>query len=156
MPESIFIETTIPSYHVARPSRDLVQAARQQLTIDWWTHRRSEFELFSSQLVITEASRGEKEMADKRLQLLAEVRLLDLDEPVNSVAKLLVEREIIPKQAAEDAVHISCAAVHGMDYLLTWNCRHIANPQIRRRIRQVLEDEGFQMPEICTPEEFEI
>jgi len=156
MAESIFIETTIPSYYVARPSRDVVHAARQQLTIAWWTHKRKEFDLYSSELVLTELSRGDQEMAQKRLELLEEARLLDLNDSVNAIAKALVKGGIIPVKAAEDAVHISCAAVHGMDYLLTWNCRHIANPQIRRRIRKCLNECGFEMPIICTPEEFEL
>jgi len=156
MAESVFIETTIPSYYVARPSRDVVQAARQQLTIAWWTHKRKEFDLYSSELVVTEVSRGDQEMAEKRLELLDEARLLDLNESVITIAKALVNSGIIPVKAAEDAVHISCAAVHGMDYLLTWNCRHIANPRISRRVRKCLDECGYDMPVICTPEEFEL
>ncbi|MFK5924430.1 MAG: type II toxin-antitoxin system VapC family toxin [Verrucomicrobiota bacterium] len=154
MAETVFIETTIPSYYVARPSRDIVQAARQQLTIEWWTFHRPRFDIFSSQSVIAEASRGDSEMAEARLQLMADVPLLSLDDLVGTVAQHLLDDAIIPEKAAEDAIHISCAAVHNMDYLLTWNCRHIANPQIRRRIREVLEGMGIAMPVICTPEEF--
>ncbi len=85
---------------------------------------------------------------------MADVPLLSLDDPVGAVAQHLLDDSIIPEKAAEDAIHISCAAVHNMDYLLTWNCRHIANPQIRRRIRKTLEGMGISMPVICTPEEF--
>jgi len=154
MAETIFIETTIPSYYVARPSRDIVQAARQQMTIEWWSLHRERFDLFSSQAVISEASRGDSEMARARLELMADVPLLDLDDPVGKVAQRLLDDAIVPEKASEDAIHISCAAVHGVDYLLTWNCRHIANPRIRRRIREALESLGVAMPVICTPEEF--
>ena len=154
MAESVYIETTIPSYYVARPSRDIVQAARQQMTIEWWTNQREQFDLFSSQSVLNEMSRGDQEMARFRLELLNEVPLLSLGDPVGSIAKRLVEEKIIPQKASEDAVHIACAAVHRVDYLLTWNCRHIANPQIRRRIRKVLEESEIEVPVICTPEEF--
>jgi len=154
MAETVFIETTIPSYYVARPSRDVVQAARQQMTIEWWSQHSHRFEMFSSQAVITEASRGDSEMARARLDLMSDVPLLDLDDPVGDVAQRLLDDGIVPEKASEDAIHISCAAVHRMDYLLTWSCRHIANPQIRRRIREALSSMGIIMLVICTSEEF--
>lgn len=154
MRESVFIETTIPSYHVARRSGDVVQAARRELTIRWWASRRSAYDLYTSQPVLDEAARGEEEMACARLELLREVPLLAINEAVTSVAENLIVRGIIPERVADDALHISCAAVHGMDYLLTWNCRHIANPHNQRRIRETLRALGYEAPVICTPEEF--
>ena len=154
MSESVFIETTIPSYHAARASRDIVQAARQELTIEWWAARRSAYRLYTSQPVLAEVARGDQEMAAARLKLLEEVPLLAITEDVISVAESLIDKGIIPDKVADDALHISCAAVHEMDYLLTWNCRHIANPHNQRRIRAVLDDHAYETPVICTPEEF--
>lgn len=154
MLESVFIETTIPSYYVARPSRNLVQAARQQLTIEWWDYHRRKFRLFTNQSVINEISRGDKKMAHARKLLLGDIPLVDLNDSVATAAQRLIDNGLIPQKASEDAIHIASAAVHGIDYLLTWNCRHIANPQIRRQIRSIFRTSGIGMPVICTPEEF--
>ena len=154
MSDTVFIETTIPSYHVARRARDFVQAARQELTIEWWESQSSASDLYPSQPVMDELSRGDAAMAAARLELIRDIPLLKINEAVISAAESLIERAIIPKQVADDALHISCAAVHGMDYLLTWNCRHIANPHNQRRIREALSTLGYEAPVICTPEEF--
>ncbi len=154
MPESVFIETTIPSYYVARRSRDIIQAARQELTIEWWTTCRGAYQLCTSQIVLNEIARGEQAMATARTELLQEIPLLAIDEAVTAVAERLIVEQIIPEKAADDALHISCAAVHEMDYILTWNCRHIANPHNRRRIQELLTSLGYETPVICTPEEF--
>ena len=154
MAESIFIETTIPSYHAARRSRDIVQAARQQVTIEWWARQRRMYDLYTSQAVLDEVARGDRELAAARVEMLKEISLLAINEAVVSVAENLLDKGIVPRKAGEDALHISCAAVHGMDYLLTWNCRHIANPHIQRRIREALDEFGYDTPVICTPEEF--
>ena len=154
MPESVFIETTIPSYHVAQRAREIVQAARQELTIEWWASRSSLYDLYTSQAVLDEVARGEKAMAAARLDLLRETPLLAINEAVILMAESLIDRGIIPERVADDALHISCAAVHEIDYLLTWNCRHIANPHNQRRIREALGALGYETPVICTPEEF--
>ncbi len=154
MSESVFIETTIPSYYVARRSRDIVQAARQELTIEWWDNHRSQYELLSSQVVLDEAARGEETMAERRLEMLANVPLLVITEPVIEVAEDLLQDGVIPKRATDDAFHIACAGVHRVDFLLTWNCAHIANPHNRHRIEQCLARHQLGMPVICTPEEF--
>jgi len=154
MSGSIYIETTIPSYYVARRSRDIVQAARQELTIEWWDDHRFKFRLFCSEAVLAEIRRGESLMAEKRKRLIENIPLLDINDEVISVAENLLAAGIIPQKAVDDAFHIACAAVHQIDYLLTWNCKHIANPQNRRRIRLRLSGHGLEMPVICTPEEF--
>lgn len=153
MPESIYIETTIPSLYVARPSAQLVEAARQQLTKIWWDDHRSDYELVCSQTVIDECGRGDIEMAHKRLELLDSLPLLELSTEVLTISQDLVNREIIPMKAADDAVHIAVASVHQIDYLLTWNCKHIANPHNWRRISDCLSVHGFRASVICTPEE---
>lgn len=153
MAETVYIETTIPSLYVARTSGQLVEAARQRLTRIWWDEHRGDYDLVCSQTVLDECGRGETEMAARRLALLDAIPLLDLSPEVLAVSRELLARDIIPTKAADDAVHIAVAAVHEVDYLLTWNCRHIANPHNRRRISACLADNGYRSSVICTPEE---
>ena len=154
MSHSIFIETTIPSYYASRPSRNLLQFARQELTREWWDARRHEFDLFTSQLVLDEASEGEPAKATERLELLAGLELLDLNEQVEALATKLVRSGILPATAIRDASHLAAAGVHGMNFLLTWNCRHIANPFIADRLQSCFSSMGVHLPIICTPEQF--
>ena len=135
------------------PSRDLIVAGHQQLTLDWWERRRTDFEIFVFQFVLDEAGLGDPDLSDKRLQLIAGLDQLEISEAVGTLAAQLVQSGAIPQKAATDAAHISVAAVHEMDYLLTWNYTHIANTEITRAVRQVCEAEGFTCPVICTPEE---
>ena len=123
----IYIETTIPSYAVARPARDLLQAARQQLTRDWWEFRRTGHELFASQLVLDEIAFGETEMAQRRLDLIAGIRLLESTDKAAVLTRNIMDSGLLPAKAEADGAHIALATVHKMDILLTWNCRHIAN-----------------------------
>lgn len=153
MKKAVFLETTIPSYLVARISRDIVHAARQELTMEWWCLHRQRYDLFTSQIVLDEAARGDRDLAKKRVELMAALPLLDIHDSVIRLAENLVAKSILPEQAADDALHIACAAVHGMDFLLIWNCRHIANPHNQRGFRRCLGEHGFEMPVICTPEE---
>ncbi len=152
--ETVFIETTIPSYYVARRARDIVQAARQELTIEWWDNHRSRYELLSSKIVMNELARGEKTMATKRLELLENIPLLVISDSVIKIAEELLQDGVVPPKAADDAFHIACAGVHRVDFLLTWNCTHIANPHNRHRIEHCFARYQISMPVICTPEEF--
>jgi len=154
MSNSVFIETTIPSYYVARRSRDIVQAARQELTMEWWDNRRSRYELLSSQIVVDEAARGEEAMAEKRLAMIADVPLLVISDSVVEIAEELLADDVVPEKASDDAFHLACAGVHEVDFLLTWNCKHIANPHNRHRIQKCFDRHQIRMPVICTPEEF--
>lgn len=154
MPHSVFIETTIPSYYVSRPSRNLLQFARQELTKEWWDNQRHQFTLFTSQLVLDEAAGGETAKASERLALLAGVPLLNLNTEVGALAGELIRSGILPAAAARDAVHLAAAGVHGMDFLLTWNCKHIANPFIADRLQACFLGMGVHLPVICTPEQF--
>lgn len=151
--ESVYLETTFVSYLVALPSRDLLVAAHQQATSDWWQNRRAAFDIRVSQVVIDEASAGDPMEVQKRLAVLDGIPLLDIDERAESLTQAILGSSILPPKAARDAAHIGVAAVHGIDYLLTWNCRHLANAQIARRIARVCDRHGFRMPVICTPEE---
>ena len=150
----IYIESTIPSYVVARPARDLLQAARQQITKDWWDLQRERHELFASQVVLDEIAAGEREVALRRLDLMAGITVLDLTPAAEALAERILRSGLLPASADGDAAHIAIATVHQMDVLLTWNCRHIANAAIVGRLRRLVDAEGSRLPEIYTPEEF--
>ena len=153
MAPKIYLETTIISYLAARPSKDLITAAHQQVTHDWWQHRRRDFDLFSSQLVVQESSAGDAAVAQTRLQLLSDILLVQVSVDCVSLARALVEKGPIPEKAAVDALHIAIATVHGMDYLLTWNCKHIANAEMQMAVSRICRSAGYEPPVICTPEE---
>jgi hypothetical protein len=149
----IYIESTIPSYVVARPARDLIQAAHQQLTRDWWDMQREQHELFTSQVVLDEIAAGERAMAERRLELMAEITLLDLTDAANALTKEILGSGLLPATADRDAAHIALATVHETDILLTWNCRHIANASIVGRLRRMVAKHDYTLPEIYTPAE---
>ncbi len=153
MKPKVYIETTVVSYLTARRSRDLIVAAHQELTQEWWQRRRGEFELYCSQLVIQEASGGQKEAAQRRLQVLQPFSILEINDAAKELARHVAKAAAIPRKATEDALHIALATVHGMDYLLTWNCKHIANAEIQRSVTLACHLRGYEPPVICTPEE---
>ena len=147
------IETSIVSYLAARPSRDLITAAHQQLTMQWWATRRSAFRLHISELVVQEAADGDPDSAQQRLALLEGIPAIAVTQDALSFARSLLENRVVPQSAETDALHIAVAAAGGMEYLLTWNCRHIANAQIRGKIEELARLRGFEPPILCTPEE---
>ena len=151
--ESVYLETTFISYLVARPSRDVIVAGHQQTTQEWWANRRSEFECSVSQVVIDEASVGDPVEVQKRLTIIGGLPALDVTETAESLTRAIMAAGILPPHALGDAAHVAVAAVHGINYLLTWNCKHLANAQIARRIGLVCEKLSHRMPIICTPEE---
>ena len=151
--ESVYIETTFLSYLVARPSRDLIVAAHQQITNEWWSQHRSQFECYVSQVVIDEASAGDPEEVSKRLGILADLLVLEAAPEAEELATALLSSGVTPPRAVGDAAHIAIATVNAVDYLLTWNCRHLANAQTVRRVSTVCQKYGHRMPVICTPEE---
>jgi predicted nucleic acid-binding protein len=150
MKPKIYVETSVVSYLTARFSRDIIVAANQQATQEWWHIRRPDFELYISQLVIQEASSGDAEAVAKR-EVLENIALLDISEEAIELAEKLVTQNAIPEQAAEDALHIALAAVNGMDYLVTWNFKHIANAAMRANVELVCRLSGYEPPIICTP-----
>ncbi|NLE60278.1 MAG: type II toxin-antitoxin system VapC family toxin [Planctomycetes bacterium] len=153
MRRSVYIETTIISYLKAWPSRDLVRAAEQQITREWWDEQRPKFDLYTAQLVLIEAGAGDAEAAAERLAVLRELPLLDTTERAIQVADMLLASAALPERADRDALHVGVAADNGMDFLLTWNCRHLANAMLRDRIEEVCEEAGLRPPKICTPDE---
>jgi hypothetical protein len=153
MRPTVYIETSIISYLAAHPSRDLITAAHQQITHTWWQERRPEFSIFASQVVLDESAAGDPQMASKRMELLKNVSLLEITPEVAELAEALIMRLPLPPRAGADAAHIAVAAYHGMNFLLTWNCSHIANAVLRPKIEKVCKEQGYSAPVLCTPEE---
>ncbi len=149
----IYLESTIPSYVVARPARDLLQAARQQLTRDWWDLKRNKHELFTSQVVLDEIAGGEPAMAQQRLAVMAGIALLSSIDEVETLTQRILDSALLPPDADRDAAHIAFATAHEMDILLSWNCRHIANAAIQSRLRHLVEEFGLTLPVLCTLDE---
>lgn len=150
---TIYIETSIVSYLTARMSRDIVTLANQKLTQDWWENHRGGYDTFVSQPVVREVSAGDPQAAQKRLQALNGLPLLEVTQEALDLARIFVEKTSLPAKAGVDALHMAIAATSGMDYLLTWNCRHIANGAIRPRVEAVCREQGYQPAFICTPYE---
>jgi predicted nucleic acid-binding protein len=149
--KTVYIETSIVSYLAARPSRDLRAAAWQQTTLQWWTQERPRYQLFTSELVLVEAGAGDASAAEKRVELLKNLPLLVITDQAKELAERLLAEGGMPSQAEADALHIAIAGIHSMDYLLTWNCRHIDNAATRPAIRSICAVAGYPCPEICTP-----
>jgi hypothetical protein len=152
--DTVYIETSIVSHATARPSSDIQIAALQHQARNWWSTERPNFELVTSQLVIDEASAGDPMAAAERLRLLDGLLTVPIDEDVRTLARAIVSASIMPPKAAADALHVAAAAVAGVQYLLTLNCKHIANAHELPRIYRLLEDRGFGQLLICTPAEF--
>jgi hypothetical protein len=153
MRPSVYLETSIVSYLAAFPSRDLVTAAHQQITHSWWRERRAAFELFASQVVLDEAAAGDPQAAGRRLEILRDVPLLEITSEVADLAATLITRLPLPQRAGADAAHIALAAYHNVNFLLTWNCAHIANAVLRPRIQRICMEQGYAVPVLCTPDE---
>lgn len=151
MSETVYIETSILGYLIARPSRDLVLVANIEVTREWWNTRRNDFDLYTSQAVLKEVAKGDNKIAAQRLDMLRDFPLLNLNQSVLDLAEQFLARSSLPPKADIDAVHVAAATVHGMDYLLTWNCKHIANAQIQRKLAEISLDFEYELPILCTP-----
>jgi hypothetical protein len=147
-----YIETTIPSYLTAWPSGNLIRAAEQRQTALWW-QRRLEYELVGSELLLEECGAGDPDAATARLKAIADLPVLESNDESAALADALVREVPLPPNAVADATHIALAAVHGIELLATWNCRHIANPVLRPRVEAVCRQMGYEPPTICTPAE---
>ncbi len=153
MAERVYIETTVVGYLTSRPNRDMVVGAHQQITHEWWDTRRQSYELCVSQLVRKEAGAGDSQAAQERLEVLKTMTLLETSAEALDLARELIQAGALPAKAADDALHIAVAATNGIPYLLTWNCRHLANATMRPVIENVCAGMGLKAPIICTPEE---
>ena len=151
MKPKVYVETTIISYLTAWRSPQLVMAAHQQTTRTWWDEERHRFELFVSEAVVQEASAGDPIAVQRRLEAIADLPELQITEAARDLAKKLVAEVPLPQKARIDALHIAAATVNGMDYLLTWNCRHIANATLRNAMAAICLSVDYEIPVICTP-----
>lgn len=153
MPESVYIETSLVGYLAIRPSNNLILMANMEVTQRWWQTRRRLFDLYISQVVLDEAAEGDAEMSAKRIEYIQDIPVLELNEAVRDLGTQFIRDSNLPLKAADDAIHIATATVHGLDYLLTWNCKHIANAQIQRKLEAISSRNGYTLPKICTPYE---
>lgn len=154
MSETIYIETSIFGHLTARPTDNLIVAANIKITQDWWNEHRSSFTLYASEIVENEAAKGDPTIATQRLNLLQSLMLLELTEEAFELSQAFLSQSNLPSKASNDSLHIALATVYSLDYLLTWNCRHMANAQIQRKLAQISSDLGYVLPIICTPYEF--
>jgi predicted nucleic acid-binding protein len=150
---SVYLETTIVSYLTARPSRDIIALAHQQRTGPWWHEQRKAYRLFISPFVLQEAERGDPEAAQRRMSFLADIPSLVPVPPIEALARDIKQAVRIPDSSLNDAFHLACAIHYGLDYLLTWNCTHIAGARSQKRLREFTRDAGLWLPIICTPDE---
>jgi hypothetical protein len=153
--QKVYIETTMISYLTSRPSRDLIVAGHQQVTQDWWERRSQDFHLVASELVVQEAGAGDEDAAGARLKVLDDLELLAVSNEALELAEALVVSGPLPETASEDALHIAIAVTNGVDYLITWNCKHLANAAMRSSIERVCRERGCEPVIICTPEELQ-
>ncbi|MBX3176254.1 MAG: type II toxin-antitoxin system VapC family toxin [Candidatus Hydrogenedentes bacterium] len=147
----MYLETSFLSYLAARPSRDIVVAGHQALTHEWWELHSSRFRVCISGFVLREARRGNPNAARARLERAAGLPLLEIDEETLRLSRRIIESGIISERAEMDAAHVAVAMRHAVEYVLTWNCKHIANAAIQRRLARLATEEGYELPTICTP-----
>lgn len=153
MKTSVYIESSVISYITARASKDLIAAGRQVITQDWWQEKRSGYDVFVSTLVEQEISKGNQDAANKRLAAISDIKSLDISEEAQMLAASLLTSGAVPQNSAEDALHIGIAAANGIQYLLTWNFKHINNAKTKALIQQQIENQQFLCPVLCSPEE---
>jgi predicted nucleic acid-binding protein len=153
MNPTVYLETTVIGYLTSRPREDPIVAGHQQTTRDWWQTAGDRFELVASELVIQECSAGDQTAAEERLEALAGITLLQTTSDAEQLAEALIAGHAVPESNPEDALHIALAVVNGIQYLVSWNFRHIVNAAVRSTIERVCRNAGYEPPTICTPEE---
>lgn len=152
MNPKLYLETTIPSYLTSRPSRDLIVAGHQQITREWWETKRGDFDISISQFVLDEAGDGDPDAARERINVIASMPILHFSPDAESLAGEFLKRGLLPFQATVDAADLAIATTYGMDFLLTWNCAHLANPSIVKTIAAFCSMRGLECPIVCIPE----
>lgn len=153
MKPKVYLETSVISYLTGLPSRDLITAGRQQITHHWWETRKKDFQLFISDPVLDEASLGDPKAVEKRISVIRKITQLEVSPDALEFAKFLIANTPFPDNAQVDALHIAVAADQRMDYILTWNFKHIANASIRSKLEVLAQSRNIELPIICTPEE---
>ncbi len=153
--DSVYIETTVVSYYTSKPSRDIIVLAHQEITREWWIKaiKNKRYEIYTSAIVIEEAKAGDSKAAKRRLQELESFPLLKLNDRVEEMAEIYIKKLNIPEKAFRDAAHLAVASVHNIDYLVTWNCKHLANGEIIKQLMGINNIYEIHTPIICTPEE---
>ena len=153
MKPRVYIETSVISYYTSRPSRDIVTAGRQQITREWWDEALAAAVPSSAKPAVEEAKGGDPSAAESRLEALEAIPVLEITSETENLATSLVKTDTIPEGHSEDALHIALATVNAMDFLLTWNFHHINNAITKKRIGKVIEENGYECPVICSPDE---
>ncbi|MDA1139343.1 MAG: type II toxin-antitoxin system VapC family toxin [Planctomycetota bacterium] len=153
MSATVYLETSIFGYLASRPNRDLITAANQQLTRDWWDEHREQYDLYVSETVVAECSVGDLQAAQERLEAIGDIPILNVTEDAENLANELVKQVPLPENAEVDALHIATAPVNGINFLLTWNCAHIANAALQPQIEAICRSAGFEPPTICTQQQ---
>lgn len=153
MKESIYIETSVVSYYTAKPSRDIIVLAHQEITGEWWPKSIKRFEVYISEVVIEEAGAGDPAFAKQRLKELKGFQYLELTNEVERITQVYMKKLNIPKRFFRDAAYLAVASVHNIDYLVTWNCAHLVNAELIKKLLKINEKLGIPTPIICTPEE---
>lgn len=153
MKPSVYLETTVVSYFVSRPSRDLIVAAHQQITNEWWENVLPYLDVFISAIVIDEITRGDNDLAKRRMEIVSSFNLVDMTDGVRHLAELYYDALNIPEKARADSFHLALASWHELDFLVSWKCTHIASARVRKIIETSNDDQKLRTPLICTPEE---
>lgn len=149
----VYLETSVVGYFASRRSRDIITAARQEITHTWWENSLPKFQPFISVLVLRESNTGDVHAAAQRRDAISAMPVLEITADAETLAGALISKGAIPAEYPEDALHIAIATVQGMDYLVTWNFTHINNAVLKGKVEQVCEERGFNCPLICSPEE---
>jgi hypothetical protein len=151
--KKVYLETSVISYLTARPSRDIVKLAKQELTRQWWENNRTEYDLYVSTPVRDESGKGDKDAARRRMEIMDGLTVLQITAEVVALFDRIVAANVLPTKAKVDVLHISLAAVYGVPYLATWNCKHINNPNFKMKIREKILKAGYTDVVMTTPEE---
>ena len=151
--ETVYIETTIPGYLISKPSRDIIIIAHQEITRNWWENERYKYELFISEIVIDEIAKGDLKYSTERLHIIKETKILTLDDNIIKIAENYMNKLNFPDKLLRDVFHIAFSVYYEIDYLLTWNCKHIANAHFKKQLEKFNNEMKVKTPEICTPEE---
>jgi hypothetical protein len=151
--QSIYIESSVISYLTAKENRDLIIAARQKITRNWWKRIADSAELFISTYVIDEIAQGDSSASEIRLKAIKNCNVLPASDEITFLSKEYFRRMQIPDHAMYDSLHLACAVLNGIDIIVSWNFKHIANPTIRHILRTINDKLGYETPEITTPEE---
>jgi hypothetical protein len=153
MKPTVYIETTVVSYYTARPSRDLIAAAHQQTTVEWWENALPQFSAFISPFVIEECEKGDPKAANRRMTAISSFDVLTVNDEIRKLGDLYFKKTFLPEKAKLDAMHLAVAVFHGMNYIASWNFTHILNPILHKSIISINKDRGLETPFILTPEE---